>query len=97
MMAITANTCRVCSERFLFGRGQGYAHDLCSLDCERDELKAKAQSLQRRCEELEAGLRAILPQCECICLYPQFGHVDRCRLPIKSAIEQLISPQQSKE
>jgi hypothetical protein len=65
MMAITANTCRVCSERFLFGRGQGYAHDLCSLDCERDELKAKAQSLQRRCEAAESILERLVAWDEC--------------------------------
>jgi cell division protein FtsB len=66
MMAITANTCRVCSERFLFGRGQGYAHDLCSLDCERDELNAKAQSLQRRCEAAEALNQKLLDELKCL-------------------------------
>jgi hypothetical protein len=66
MMAITANTCRVCSERFLFGRGQGYAHDLCSLDCERDELKATAQSIQRRCEAAEALNQKLLDELKCL-------------------------------
>jgi hypothetical protein len=45
-MAITANTCRVCGERFRFDRGQGYAHDLCSIECECDELRAENEKLK---------------------------------------------------
>jgi hypothetical protein len=94
-MAITANTCRVCSERFLFGRGQGYAHDLCSLDCERDELNAKAQSLQRRCKELAElvqAFRSILRHKE---IRPPMNPGVQEQLEQRCA--DAISPQQSKE